>query len=79
MKHLDLWYYWLRDKVGRGTIESMYLQMDDMAADLLTKSLPKPKVEKVRENGSGFIEKGVCWIKGVLDCESVLSRWCVGL
>jgi len=49
MKHLDLWYYWLIDEVGRGTIEPMYLQMDDMPADLLTKSLPKPKIEKLRE------------------------------
>jgi len=49
MKHLDLQYYWLRDEVGRGTIEPMYLQMDNMPADLLTKSLPKPKVEKLRE------------------------------
>jgi len=47
MKHLDLWYYWLRDEVGRGTIEPMYLQTDNMPADLLTKSLPKPKVEKL--------------------------------
>jgi len=39
MKHLNLWYYWLRDEVEKGTIESMYLQMDDMPADLLTKSV----------------------------------------
>ena len=49
MKHLDLRYYWLRDEVGRGTIEPMYMQTDNMPADLLTKSLPKPKVEKLRE------------------------------
>jgi len=47
MKHLDLRYYWLRDEVGRETIEPMYLQTDGMPADLLTKSLPKPKVEKL--------------------------------
>ena len=49
MKHLDLRFYWLRDEVGRGTIEPMYMQTDDMPADLLTKSLPKPKVEKPRD------------------------------
>ena len=49
MKHLDLWFYWLRDEVGRGTIEPMYMKTEDMPADLLTKSLPKPQVEKLRD------------------------------
>ena len=49
MKHLDLRFYWLRDKVGRGTIVPMYMKTDDIPADLLTKSLPKPQVEKLRE------------------------------
>ena len=49
MKHLDLRFYWLRDEVGRGTIQPMYMQTDDMPADLLTKSLPKPKVEKLQD------------------------------
>ena len=49
MKHLDLHFYWLRDEVERRTIELMYLQTDDMLADLLTKYLPKPKVEKLQE------------------------------
>ena len=47
MKHLDLWFYWLRDEVGRGTIEPMYMKTEDMPADLLTKSLSKPQVEKL--------------------------------
>jgi len=27
----------------------------------------------VRDNEGGFVEKGVCWIKRVLDCESVFA------
>ena len=30
IKHLDLWFYWLRDEVGRGTIELMYMKTEDM-------------------------------------------------
>jgi len=49
MKHLDLCYYWLRDKVEQGNIEPLYLRTEDMPADLLTKALPKPQVLKLRK------------------------------
>ena len=49
MKHLDLCYYWLRDKVDEKEIQPIYLQSEDMPADLLTKALPKPQVIKLRE------------------------------
>ena len=44
MKHLDLCYYWLRDQVAIKKIQPLYL----MPADLLTKPLAKPHVEKLR-------------------------------
>ena len=44
MKHLDLRFYWLRDEVAKGQIEIEHLRTFDMPADILTKSLPKPKV-----------------------------------
>ena len=44
MKHLDLRLYWLRDEVAKGRIEIEHLWTSDMPADILTKSLPKPKV-----------------------------------
>ena len=44
MKHLDLRFYWLRDEVAKGWIEIEHLQTSDMPADILTKSLAKPKV-----------------------------------
>ena len=48
MKHLDLCFYWLRDQVERGKIAPIYLETENMPADLLTKALPKPQVEKLR-------------------------------
>ena len=44
MKHLDLRFYWLRDEVTKGRIEVEHLRTADMPADILTKSLPRPKV-----------------------------------
>lgn len=49
MKHLDLCFYWLRDKVEQGYIEPVYLQTDQMPADLLTKALPRVKVMFLRK------------------------------
>jgi hypothetical protein len=48
MKHLDLAFFWLRDKVQSNIIQPLYLQTEDMPADLLTKALPKPQVIKLR-------------------------------
>ena len=46
MKHLDLRFYWLRDAVKNGTLSIDYVPIDSMAADILTKSLSKVKVEE---------------------------------
>lgn len=48
MKHLDLRFYWLRDVVDAGTITPEYLPTAEMPADLLTKALPRVKVEYFR-------------------------------
>ena len=57
MKHLDLAYYWLRDKVEERRIEMKHLRTEEMPADLLTKALPKPQVAKLREM-MGLVDKG---------------------
>lgn len=49
MKHLDLCFYWLRDQVEMKKMVPEYLRTDEMPADLLTKSLPKPQVHKLRK------------------------------
>ena len=48
MKHLDLQYFWLRDKVQKKQIQVEHQRTDEMPADLLTKSLARDKVEKFR-------------------------------
>ena len=48
MKHLALCFYWLRDKVQSNILQPLYLRTEDMPADLLTKALPRPQVEKLR-------------------------------
>lgn len=48
MKHLDLCYYWLREKVAQNLMTPIHLPTDEMPADLFTKPLAKPKVELFR-------------------------------
>ena len=49
MKHLDLRWYWLRDVVESGIVKPVFVPTEDMAADILTKSLMRPYVEKCRK------------------------------
>lgn len=42
--HIDLRFYCLQDEVAKGRIEIVHLRTSDMPADILTKSLSKPKV-----------------------------------
>ena len=49
MKQLDLCYYWLRDEVASKRISVSHLATEDMPADLFTKALKKPQVEKLRK------------------------------
>ena len=45
MKHLDLSWYWLLDIVDKDIISSHFISTSDMPADLLTKTLPRVKVQ----------------------------------
>jgi len=49
MQHLDLRFYWLRDKVENGMICQDFIPTLKMIADYLTKSVPAPKVHFCRE------------------------------
>lgn len=48
MKHIDIKVHWIRDSIKAGQIEVHYLATNDMIADILTKPLPKPAVERHR-------------------------------
>jgi hypothetical protein len=46
MKHLDLQYFWLCNKVASGKLQVKYLPTRDMTPDVLTKALPREAVER---------------------------------
>ena len=48
MKHLDLRYHWLKETVESGLISPVHLAGSVMPADILTKALPRIKVEEFR-------------------------------
>jgi hypothetical protein len=49
MKHIDVRWHWIRDKVEGKEIGLHYMQTDDMVADVLTKGLGRTKHEKFCE------------------------------
>lgn len=46
MKHIDVRHHYVRDALKNGIITLEYLQTSEMAADVLTKGLPRPKYVK---------------------------------
>jgi hypothetical protein len=50
MKHLDLRYFGLREKVTKGEIYVEYVPTEDMVADILTKALPRETIERHRSS-----------------------------
>ena len=49
MKHIDIRYHFIREKVLDDTVELQYCPTDDMLADILTKGLTPDKFSKLRE------------------------------
>ena len=49
-KHIDTHHHWICKKVRAGEINSQYIPTVDQTASLLTKALPKVKVEKFRDD-----------------------------
>ncbi|KAF7768476.1 hypothetical protein Agabi119p4_7719 [Agaricus bisporus var. burnettii] len=45
MKHLDLRFYWLREAVKEGLIDSLYVSTHEQVADIFTKAVAKKVVE----------------------------------
>jgi Reverse transcriptase (RNA-dependent DNA polymerase)/gag-polypeptide of LTR copia-type len=43
-KHIDIRYHFIRYVIEEGSIELIYCPTDDMAADILTKPLPAPRI-----------------------------------
>ncbi len=47
-RYIDIRYHFIRDYTQNGTIKLIYCQTKNMLADILTKALPKPQHEKLR-------------------------------
>jgi len=45
MKHIDVWYHFIRWVIEQGSLHLIYCLMDNMVADTLTKALPSAKVK----------------------------------
>ena len=48
-KHIDIKFHHVRDAVAKKKISLRYCPTQEMIADLLTKGLPRPQFEKLRE------------------------------
>lgn len=53
-KHIDIRYHFVRQHVELGNVALVHVASEDQLADLLTKPLPKPKVEHFRERMLGY-------------------------
>ena len=49
-KHISIQQHFVREKVEEGQVRMDYLPTGDMLADLLTKALPREKVERFRQD-----------------------------
>ena len=47
-KHIDIKYQFVREKVASAEVQLEYIATEHQAADILTKPLPKPKLETLR-------------------------------
>ena len=48
-KHIDLRYHYIREQQDKGQIEIRYVESENQLADILTKALPRPRFESLRE------------------------------
>ena len=60
MKHIDVMYHWLREKVEKGLLKLQFVPTDDMVADVLTKTLVRMKLDLGSAGVKGHFIEGVC-------------------
>jgi transposase InsO family protein len=53
-KHIDIKAHSVKDSIDKGIIKCVYCPTDDMVADMMTKPLPKAKIQKFREAAGLF-------------------------
>ena len=55
LKHIEIKYYFIRDKVQEGEVKLKYIPIDEKTADILTKPLSRIKFAYFREK-MGIVE-----------------------
>lgn len=53
-KHIDIRYHYVRERVSAGDVKLIYIETERQLADLLTKPLLKPRVERIRGRILGY-------------------------
>ena len=48
-KHIGICHHFVRERVVSNEIRVIYCRTEDMVADIMTKGLPKPTFEKLRD------------------------------
>ena len=66
-KHIDLRFHFVRSLVKSGTFDIQYCPTEENIADLFTKALPRPRLQKLRAGLSLDTARG-----GVLDSASAI-------
>ena len=64
-KHIGMKYHLIREQTLAGNIAPQYVPTADNLADLLTKPLPRPAYESLRDRSSGRMKEGVTVTEGV--------------
>ena len=49
LKHIEIWYFYIRDLVQKGVVKLECVGTDEQVADLLTKPLSRVKFEYFRD------------------------------
>lgn len=47
-KHIDTRYFWIREKQTEGDLKIEHIAGENQVADIMTKSMPKPRFQKLR-------------------------------
>jgi hypothetical protein len=49
MKHVDLRYKWIQERIGAGDFKVDYVSTSEQVADIFTKALARPQFEYLRD------------------------------
>ena len=56
-KHIDIKYHYVREKVSSGAVKLVFIETEKQLADMLTKPLLRPRLERIRDRALGYANK----------------------